>query len=137
MPIDSRRFNLQIDEFARKVGLSSVTVAKRVGFDLFGRITRKTPVDTGRARGSWTIAVNDANRTVPPAGQADYPIPQVGALALQPGDAIVISNNLPYIVALEQGHSQQAPAGMVAVSIAEIDLAMSQLVRAGLTEAGL
>ena len=38
----------------------------------------------------------------------------------QPGESIWISNNLPYITALEDGHSKQAPAGMVALSLAEV-----------------
>ena len=39
----------------------------------------------------------------------------------QLGDDIWISNNLPYIEALEEGHSQQAPHGMVALSLAEAE----------------
>jgi hypothetical protein len=34
---------------------------------------------------------------------------------------IWIYNNLPYIERLEFGHSQQAPLGMVRISIAEIE----------------
>jgi len=137
MANDYRTFALQLDDFARRVGLSGTTVAKRVAFDVFARIVRKTPVDKGRAKGSWTISVNNADRTVQPDGQASYPVPQVGALNVQPGDSIWISNNLPYIVKLEEGHSQQAPAGMVAVSLAEVDTAMSRLEREGLKDAGL
>jgi hypothetical protein len=137
MANDYRTFALQLDDFARRVGLSGTTVAKRVAFDVFARIVRKTPVDKGRARASWTISVNNADRTVQPDGQASYPVPQVGALNVQPGDSIWISNNLPYIVKLEEGHSQQAPAGMVAVSLAEVDTAMSRLEREGLKDAGL
>ena len=35
-------------------------------------------------------------------------------------DTIYISNNLPYIRALEYGHSKQAPNGMVGTTIAGI-----------------
>lgn len=160
MANDFRRFNVNLDDFARRVGLAAGTVQKRVAFDLFGRIVRKTPVDTGRARGSWNISVNNPDRSVVqrvrtivkrgaqvPKGLRRRGIQQainqiqnqnLFALNVQPGDEIWISNNLPYIVELEKGHSkQQAPAGMVAVSIAEVDTAMSRLEREGLREAGL
>lgn len=118
---DIRTFNLQLDAFAAKVRLIPGVVVKQVAFDLFGRIIKRTPVDTGRARGSWTMASNKADRRVlPPAapGGGVYPEPSIGFI--EPSSTIVISNNLPYIMTLENGHSQQSPAGMVAVSIAEV-----------------
>lgn len=137
MANDFRSFSVALDAFARKVGLSAQTVQKRVAFDLYGRIIRKTPVDTGRARASWTISANKADRSVQPAGRASYAPPPITIPAITPGQALVISNNLPYIVKLENGHSKQSPAGMVAVSIAEVDVAMNRLVREGLKDAGL
>lgn len=159
MANDFRTFGLQLDDFARRVGLSGTTVAKRVGFDLFGRFVRKTPVDTGRARASWNISVNQPDRSVVgevrtrlkkgthlPKGIQRRGLQQainqlqsqtVFALTVQPGDTIWISNNLPYIGELENGHSQQAPAGMVAVSIAEVETTMSRLEAQGIKDAGL
>jgi hypothetical protein len=158
MANDFRTFGLQLDDFARKVGVSGTTVAKRVGFDVFGRIVRKTPVDTGRARASWNISVNQADRslanvqtTVKPGTTITKTLQRrsvkaavtalqnqtLGTFQMKPGDTIWISNNLPYIVKLEEGHSKQAPAGMVAVSIAEVNVSMSRLVQEGLKDAGL
>lgn len=139
MAHDFRSFSVDLDAFVKKVGLARGTVVKRVGFDLYGRIIRKTPVDTGRARGSWTISVSEADRTVlPPAppGQI-YPPPPIGALDVRLNESIVISNNLPYITALEDGHSKQAPNGMVALSIAEVETNMAQLEAQGIKDAGL
>jgi hypothetical protein len=66
--------------------------------ELFQRIVEKTPVDTGAAREAWEMEVNGSglNRTA------------------------TIRNPLPYALLLEHGSSEQAPLGMVAVSIAEI-----------------
>ena len=141
MANDFRTFNLQLDGFARKVGVAAGTVQKRVAFDLFGRIVRRTPVDTGRARGSWTIAVNQADRAVlPPAPpRHKYPRPHVPVgITVKPGDTIWISNNLPYITALEDGHSKQTPPhAMVALSIEEVQAKYDTLAREGLKDAGL
>jgi len=43
---------------------------------------------------------------------------------------ITIYNNLEYIEALENGHSQQAPAGMVAVSLAEFNIKLERNMKA-------
>lgn len=139
MANDFRKFELDLDNFCKKVELSAATVKKRVGFDLLGRLVRKTPVDTGRARGSWTIAVNEADRTVlPPAppGQI-YPPPAIGALDVRLNESLVISNNLPYIVKLNEGHSQQAPKAFVELAIEEVNVQMERICREGLKDAGL
>lgn len=139
MANDYRSFSVQLDQFSKKVGLSVETVTKRVAFDLFSRIIRRTPVDTGRARGSWTIAANIANRRVlPPQPKGVVaPPPAIGVLSIAKGERIIISNNLPYITALEDGHSKQAPAGMVALSIAEVETNTRRLIQDGLRDAGL
>jgi hypothetical protein len=138
MANDFRKFLLELDDFTEKVGSAATTVQTRVAVDLFKRIVDKTPVDTGRARASWNMSVNEADRSVPPEGQASYPKPHPPILQMQPGDSIVISNNLPYITALEDGHSKQAPPhAMVALSIEEVKLKMAALMQAGLKDAGL
>jgi len=135
MANDFRSFSLQLDAFAAKVKVAPSKVVKRVAFDLFGRIVKRTPVDTGRARASWTIALNHADRTVQPPGR--YNAPKIGFLDVKPGDSVVISNNLPYITALEDGHSRKAPLGMVKLSIEEVKQKMATLMAAGVQDAGL
>lgn len=139
MANDYRSFSMQLDQFSKKVGLAVETVTRRVAFDLYARIIRKTPVDTGRARGSWTIAPTVANRQVLPVQPKGTvaPLPQLRVPTIKAGERLVISNNLPYITALEDGHSQQAPAGMVALSIAEVETTMRRLEQDGLRDAGL
>jgi|TARA_R110002167_G_scaffold92478_1_gene248332 hypothetical protein len=104
----------------------------RSALDLMNRIILMTPVDTGRARGNWQltqrspatgkISEDDANVSkaeAPPSGimkQAEQT-----AIGSQPGDDIWISNNLPYIEVLEEGHSKQAPHGMVALALVEVE----------------
>lgn len=134
-------FDRDLTAFAKQLDVSVVTVVKKVGFDLFARIIKRTPVDTGRARASWTIAVNQPDRTVAPEGthpeaivspEAAAASQAAGALThLKPYEPVWISNNLPYIEALEKGHSDQAPAGMVALSIAETETEIDTILRTG------
>lgn len=76
----------------------------------FSEIIKATPVDTGRARSNWNIAVNaiDATTTENTAAPDTNP-----ALNIDPNDTVYISNNLPYIQRLNDGYSQQAPANFV------------------------
>ena len=117
----------KVDDFTRLVAL-----------EVFRRIILKTPVDTGRARSNWlcTIAApaeamaqgEDWFQGMADAGGYDksgrVAIEEAANQAMEwkPGEvAIFLTNNLPYIQRLENGWSGQAPAGMVAVTIAEFD----------------
>jgi len=81
-----------------------------------------TPVKSGRARSGWDVAIGVEPNTVPSSEPVSAEAGTAEALSQgrrviegyrsgQPG--IYISNGLPYIQALEDGSSGQAPAGMV------------------------
>lgn len=91
-------------------------------------IVSKSPVDTGRFRGNWQTAPD-----APPSGEVGPPYKDGTALAveanarlrdLKPFGTTYITNNLPYAERLENGYSQQAPAGMVALTLAEFAAAV-------------
>lgn len=119
-------FSLSIDRWALKAHINIRTFTKLVAFRVHDRVVERTPVDTGRARASWTIIAGETpDRSVAPddfaggalAGNAAAKNRQ-GSVAL--ATSYVISNNLPYIEALENGHSQQAPSGMVTLAVADV-----------------
>ena len=144
MANDFRSFSLKLDAFSAKVKIASANVIKHIALDFFRHVVMNTPVDTGRARASWTIAVNQADRSVMPEAHegAVYPAAQAGFLSVGPGDSVIISNNLPYITVLENGRqahsgSIQAPFGMVAISMMEVRANTAVLIAAGVQDAGL
>lgn len=107
------------------------TVAvKKIALEVLTRVVLKTPVQSGRARGNWFVTINEPDMSV--ADQVD----PTGRLAIGEGTSVItampsaqtviIQNNLPYIGKLESGSSQQAPVGMVAVTIAEIKAGLSK-----------
>lgn len=63
--------------------------------DLAEEIRKTTPIDTGKARRGW-------RRSLTPKGAT-------------------INNSVPYISALEKGHSRQAPKGMIQPAINKIE----------------
>ena len=79
-----------------------------------------TPVDTGRARGSWDVGIGgpgSSGNSLDPTG--------AGAIASGLGTissvkrpiSIYVSSNLEYIGQLENGSSVQAPSGMIRSAI--------------------
>jgi len=110
---------------------------KRSG-DFFRKVTlaayqgciTTSPVDTGRFRLSWRVSVNNVNASVsdkpnqqsvyksaPPSGNeiASSGL-NIAMATMENGkhiNNIYVSNNLPYAGALENGHSDQAPNGIV------------------------
>ena len=96
---------------------------RKVLIDTDQSVVQMTPVDTGRARGNWTAGINSASSGgggLDPSGSATIARLNSAAQSFKVGDSFVVSNNLPYIERLENGWSDQAPSGMVAVSLARI-----------------
>lgn len=93
-------------------------------------IVRRTPVDTGRARGNWQTSVGA------PADGVLYVDDKTGDGANARGDnatdglppftTVWISNNLPYIEPLENGHSKQQPNGMVGATLADLAAGLNE-----------
>lgn len=88
--------------------------------EVYRQLTIKTPVDTGRARWGWNCSFVQPNFTIPmaaPEGQKNYYGLDAGRAestftisAISGKDTLYISNAVPYIVKLNEGWSQQAPA---------------------------
>lgn len=115
-------FGDDLHKFAKKAELDLNTVVRKVSFDLWNNVTRRTPVDTGRARGSWNITeeVTDLSTKAPKQKGEKYPANVKGNVGQITGKrAVYITNNVEYIEYLEDGWSDKAPAGMVKVAIAE------------------
>jgi hypothetical protein len=112
---------------AKALGLGVAQVMQKITVDLQANIAQRTPVDTGRARSSWITTVDQPSDDVPPEGAGGNP-PPVPVGSIDHKKTVFIVSNLDYIEALENGHSQQAPAGMVAVSIIETEAEVGNIV---------
>lgn len=122
-----RRLDLVADRLERGVDVK----VKRTALAIDQVLVLATPVDQGRARSNWRVSVSS-----PLEGVIDPYAPGDGlgvgetenareALAQgreaigarRPGESIFITNNLDYIVFLNDGSSAQAPAGFVEAAI--------------------
>jgi len=113
-------------------GVVEEQLAQRVrviALAMLNEIVLRSPVDTGRFRGNNIVSVGSpvytSNANVDPTGSETM---QQGAritTGLEPYTQVFIQNNLPYATALEDGHSQQAPGGIYAVSFNGVSQAYS------------
>ncbi len=129
MPSNIKEFDLDLKHFAETlVPKQHEELVQKIAFETLQRIVVKTPVDSGRARGNWLVAVDSV-----PQGVVEIDKLSKDAavqLAMDNGvpviesyrgfKAISLANNLPYIGVLELGSSKQAPKGMVSITLAEI-----------------
>lgn len=85
-------------------------------------LIKKTPVDTGRARGNWFLSIGspikkeDNSRRAPEATSEGITVSE----RIEPTDTAYITNNLPYIERLNEGHSEQAPAKFIEMEILRV-----------------
>lgn len=121
-----REFNREIKAFGHNtVPKNHVALQKRIALDLLRRIIFRTPVDTGRARGNWQVTLGPADEkslvTTDPGGAGTLARGAATIAGAQPFGLITVYNNVNYINRLEGGHSQQAPSGMVRLSLTEVE----------------
>lgn len=102
--------------FKQDVAQKLTEAGQKIMIDVDRSVVEKTPVDTGRAKGGWTAGSGGGG--LDPSGTATIAALTQAALSWRIGQSFVVSNNLPYIERLENGWSDQAPAGMLAVSFA-------------------
>jgi len=118
-------FNTDIQKFNSKVEKAALAIFHGTALDLFGKIVKRTPVDTGRLRANWYATINRPSTMIDASGE-DYS-KRVKAAKL--GHSVFFVNNLPYAGVIENGSSGQAPSGMVKVTITEFETTVSRNAR--------
>ena len=118
----------QIKAIVQGIGRLSARQVAALTLDIHGRLVRDTPVDTGWARANWVP------RTGRPIGEAVGSPGSAGVAAAQAAantglsdvlsynfskGRVFVTNNVPYIEALNDGSSPQTAAGFVQKAIRE------------------
>lgn len=116
-------FELDISRFIAKANGNIDLVVRKIALDMFSRVIQKSPVDTGRFKGNWQVAIGSIPsgtlQVDDKAGTATIAKVTAETLNLRAGQTITLVNNLEYARALEYGHSKQAPNGMVRLTVTE------------------
>ena len=124
------KFKADLAKLAENLDIAIGVVTMRATLGIFNGIVQRTPVDTGRARASWAVSVAEPStlyiEPVPKAKKGEsqevLPPPEFPAeLEIDGTQKVYIVNNLPYIEPLENGHSKQAPNGMVKLALIDAE----------------
>ena len=115
-------FSIPLGQLAEKMKADLETVVRKATFEVFRNVVLKSPVDTGRFRHNWNASYGAPNyATTAGTDQQRGANEAARAATLQLGGVVYLANGLPYAQRLENGYSQQAPAGMVRLSAVEFD----------------
>lgn len=123
--IGLRNFNLQVKLFGSTLMPGKlVEFHQKVCLQVLSGFIYETPVDTGRARGGWQLEIE----TVPQgntdnldrAGDGTFFQGLATLNGLRPYQLVWITNNVEYIIPLEEGHSQQKPKGWIAQTLERV-----------------
>lgn len=100
---------------------------QKLTIDLSTSIILKTPVDKGQLHWNWFVGNGYINKSTAEhtgddkSGASSRNALQIDAIKVN-GQTIFISNSLPYAHRIEyEGWSKKAPAGMLRVSLAELN----------------
>src|SRR5215207_420684 len=145
-------FSLQIDRFVKTVKAREDVVIRRVGLQALESVVYMSPVGNpdlwkrprkgyvgGRFRGNWQVGLNAPIRgtlqTIDPSGTQTIARGKQALSLAKAGGVIYLSNNLPYSLAIEFGHSQkQAPRGVVRITAARLQGMLDKAVAAAKKE---
>jgi len=133
-----KEFKLQLKEEADKAIEQELSkFVRAITLEVLRRLVLKSPVDTGLFRGNWNVGIGTpdlSTREVIDKQGSETITRGLKQLTNIPAFVqIWVSNNLPYAEAIEHGrpgfkyedgrvaHSAQAPKGVVALTLAEIE----------------
>lgn len=129
----SGSFSAQLGQFSAKTQEKMDAIFQDIVIEIGESVIHLSPVDTGRFRGNWQLTIG-----APSMVSLDNYDKQGGktltelvqrANELEAGQIAFIVNNLIYAIPLEYGHSQQAPSGMVRVTLSRFQQIVNDAVR--------
>lgn len=140
--------SIQIGAFKDKTEKQIAVACQKIAMEVDNRLIYKSPVGDpskwtegfkaagiklgwfdknyvgGRFRANWGVNIGSPSGgtvdTVDKSGESTIAKNNASIAQWNGRDAIYLTNHLPYAIALENGHSKQAPAGMVRITVAEM-----------------
>lgn len=126
-------FSFQVSEFIEKAKGAINATEREIIIEIGRSVIIMSPVDTGRFRNNWKFSVSTPDLSVTgdvdPSGEEAIAKITDGVIEFQSGQTAFITNNLPYAIPLEYGHSGQAPDGMVRLTLARFTEIVEEAIR--------
>ena len=128
--------SITMDEFANRLDSFAISFPKAVNqlvrltaLETLKNIVIATPRDIGRAASNWFISVHTPSDEISDDTEVDENLVEQSGKILSPtvSNIIWLSNNLPYIVRLNDGWSKQTASGFVERGIAAAERSIGKL----------
>jgi len=126
-------FARRMDKLGSRVESNAIALAKNVSLDITKLVVINTPIDKGTAKSNFIISIGDSFEGKIAAhspgkggstASANITITtEEAALALSSykgGKPIHLTNNLPYIVRLNENYSDQAQSGYIQLQVLKV-----------------
>lgn len=123
---DTRKFKIDLEKLSDLMDIPLKATVKKLSFEILNGLIKSSPRDTGYFQSSWNYAVDeiDLENAPPPPKVVDSISSEEAAqqvlskaktrqYAVGPYSLVMMTNSLPYAKDLEDGKSQQSPAGVV------------------------
>ena len=109
-----------IGDWVKSTNLKMSMIVRKVSFDVYGGVVKRTPVDSGHARGNWRVVVgagppptDEINRNSKHGLGVAKERAEIRKFRAGKNDKVFIFNNTSYIVPLDRGWSGQNRQGIV------------------------
>ncbi len=127
MSVDLSQFDRAVRQFVEHdIPAAVLQKTTEVAVRVLEGVVHMTPVASGLARGGWQVSTvspaTTASERLDPDGTATIEAGMKVIMDAKPFEVIHIVNNVAYIRELEAGNSTQAPAGMVAVTLSQLNV---------------
>lgn len=129
---NEKEFERQLKAAMKLAPEMAIDTLKKTGFDVLADLQDTTPEDTTRAKGGWNNVVDTTpSEWAPPKGPGPFPLqPFKHSGKIKEGSIINISNNVEYIVYLDEDHiSNQAPMGIMNPVLTRAKLKLNALIQ--------
>lgn len=111
----------QLKALSERTKVKLETVVRKTIIDLQGGVVLRSPVDTGRFKSNWMVGIgaksSDTVTTEDKTGAVSLARVEPAMGAWKPGQSIWLTNSLPYASRIEYGWSDQAPGGVVRLTV--------------------
>lgn len=129
-----RSLSINLYAHADRIEKNVGKAIKLAGYAAHTTLVYQTPIDTGQAKSNWKVSVGTPDlKNIGPHVPGEYGSTSQQNIAatlaeawkvlskydLSQGD-LFIANGLPYIIKLNEGWSQQAPAGFIQKAVQRI-----------------
>jgi len=126
-------FSTQLDGLINRTRQRMESAVKEIASELGETVVSRTPVETGRLKGSWFSTLNNPSVTFSgvedKAGTGSISRIDSAVQSYELGDVIYIINSTPYGRFVEYGTSKMAPRSFVRSTIADAPQVVNATVR--------